>query len=187
LITIALGVFLLIIIFGFFIARQQEPWDRLAPNGFIADIYRQTIRLLFIIGGLVTALDILEATALLSGILGAAGIVGLAIGFAVRDTVENLIASIMLSVRQPFRPNGTIEIEVNIGKVIRLTIHPTILLSFDGNQIRVPNAIVFKIQLLNYTRNAERRFVFELGMASDTDFAGAHDLALDTLKSYHWS
>ena len=68
------------------------------------------------IAGVVVALDILGATALLSTILGAAGIVGLAIGFAVRDTVENFIASILLSIRQPFRPNDAIEIEGDRGQ-----------------------------------------------------------------------
>ena len=178
---IAISVFIVIVIFGFWLARRKQPWDRLSPNAFIADIYRQITRLLFIIGGLVVALDIVNATALLSGILGAAGIVGLAIGFAVRDTVENFIASIMLSIRQPFRPNDTIEIEGDIGKVIRLTSRATILLSFDGNHIRIPNATVFKSRIINYSRNAERRFTFALSVAADCDLTQAREMAQDTL------
>ncbi|WP_424988815.1 mechanosensitive ion channel domain-containing protein [Microbulbifer sp. S227A] len=183
LLSIAIGVFALVVLAGMFLARLRRPWDRLAPNAFIADIYRQLVRLVFIVAGVVIALDILGATALLSTILGAAGIVGLAIGFAVRDTVENFIASILLSIRQPFRPNDTIEIEGDTGKVIRLTSRATILLSFDGNHIRIPNATVFKSRIVNYTRNDERRFLFELGVAPDTDLARARQLALDTVKS----
>ncbi len=181
--AIAFAVFLLIVLFGFFIARCRQPWERLSPNAFIADIYRQIVRLLFIIGGLVVALDIVGATALLSGILGAAGIVGLAIGFAVRDTVENFIASIMLSIRQPFRPNDTVEIEGDTGKVIRLTSRATILLSFDGNHIRIPNATVFKSRIINFSRNAERRFKFALSVAPETDLDQARHLAEDTLNA----
>ena len=180
---VALGVFAVVVLLGFFIARRKQPWDRLAPNAFIADIYRQLLRLLSIVAGLVIALDILGATALLSGILGAAGIVGLAIGFAVRDTVENFIASIMLSIRQPFRPNDTIEIDGDVGKVIRLTSRATILLSLDGNHIRIPNATVFKSRIINYTVNPEMRFSFEIGVASDADLAAVRDLAIETLKS----
>lgn len=179
---IALAVFLLIIFFGFFIARLRQPWERLSPNAFIADIYRQIIRLLFLVGGLVVALDVVGATALLSGILGAAGIVGLAIGFAVRDTVENFIASIMLSIRQPFRPNDTVEIEGDTGKVVRLTSRATILLSFDGNHIRIPNATVFKSRIVNFSRNAERRFTFALTVASDAELDAARQLAENTLR-----
>lgn len=180
---IAFGVFIAVILLGFLIARLRQPWERLAPNAFIADIYRQIIRLLFIIGGLVIALDIVGASALLSGILGAAGIVGLAIGFAVRDTVENFIASIMLSIRQPFRPNDTVEIEGDCGKVIRLTSRATILLSFDGNHIRIPNATVFKSRIVNFSRNAERRFTFALSVAPDADLDRARHLAEDTLNA----
>ena len=179
---IALAVFAVIILFGFWLARRNQPWDRLSPNAFIADIYRQIIRLVFIIGGLVVALDIVGATALLSGILGAAGIVGLAIGFAVRDTVENFIASIMLSIRQPFRPNDTVEIDGDTGKVIRLTSRATILLSFDGNHIRIPNATVFKSRIINFTRNAERRFTFTGSVSPETDLAEAQTLARKVLN-----
>lgn len=180
---IALAVFFAVVLFGFFIARRKQPWDRMSPNAFIADIYRQIVRLFFIISGLVIALDIVGATALLSGILGAAGIVGLAIGFAVRDTVENFIASIMLSIRQPFRPNDTVEIEGDTGKVIRLTSRATILLSFDGNHIRIPNATVFKSRIVNFSRNAERRFTFALSVASDADLDQARHMAEDTLNA----
>lgn len=180
---IAFAVFIAVILFGFLIARLRQPWERLAPNAFIADIYRQIIRLLFIIAGLVIALDIVGAAALLSGILGAAGIVGLAIGFAVRDTVENFIASIMLSIRQPFRPNDTVEIEGDTGKVIRLTSRATILLSFDGNHIRIPNATVFKSRIVNFSRNAERRLTFALTVAPDADLDQARKLAEDTLNA----
>nr|WP_281496097.1 mechanosensitive ion channel family protein [Marivita sp. S6314] len=180
---IAMAAFALVVLGGFALARLKRPWDRLAPNAFIADIYRQVIRIAFIVAGLVIALDILGATALLSTILGAAGIIGLAIGFAVRDTVENFIASIMLSIRQPFRPNDTVEIEGDVGMVIRLTSRATILLSFDGNHIRIPNATVFKSRIVNFSRNDERRFVIDLGVAYDTDLARAQDLALQTVAA----
>ncbi len=181
--AIGLTVFVLIVFLGFFLARLRQPWERLSPNAFIADIYRQILRLVFVIGGLVVALDIIGATALLSGILGAAGIVGLAIGFAVRDTVENFIASIMLSVRQPFRPHDTVEIDGDQGKVIRLTSRATILLSFDGNHIRIPNATVFKSRIINFSRNAERRFSFALSVGPDTDLDKARRLGEATVAA----
>ncbi|MEX0282566.1 MAG: mechanosensitive ion channel domain-containing protein [Arenibacterium sp.] len=183
LLSVAVLAFFVVTFIGLWIARRKQPWERLAPNAFIADIYRQILRIGFVVGGLVVALDILGATALLSTILGAAGIVGLAIGFAVRDTVENFIASILLSMRQPFRPNDTIEIGSDQGKVIRLTSRATILLSFDGNHIRIPNATVFKSRIVNFSRNDERRFLIDLGVAYDTDLAAAQALALETVTA----
>lgn len=182
LLLVALVVALLIGWLGSRLARLDRPWSRIAPNPFIAEILRQAVRLIsWLIAGVV-ALDILGATALLGTILGAAGIIGIALGFAVRDTVENFIASILLSVRQPFRPNDLVEIEGVTGRVIRLTSRATTLLSLDGNHIRIPNAAVFKARITNFTRNPERRFVFDLGVDAEADLAAVRDLGLKTLK-----
>ena len=180
---IALAVGMAVFVGGLFLAWLKNPWEKLAPNAFIADIYRQLVRVVFFIGGVVIALDILGATALLGTILGAAGIVGLAVGFAVRDTVENFIASIMLSIRQPFRPNDLIEIEGDMGKVIRLTSRATILLSLDGNHIRIPNATVFKSRIVNYSRNDERRFQFSVGVDAEANLAHAREIAQETVQN----
>ena len=181
LVAVALAAGLAVAALGFVLARWERPWRRLAPNAFIAQIYRVILRLAFVVMGVVVALDILNAVALLSTLLGAAGIVGLAVGFAVRDTVENFIASVMLSLRQPFRPNDFVDIEGSVGTVIRLTSRATILLDPDGNHLRLPNATVFKAKILNYTRNAERRFGFALGIDPNDDLAEAKRIGKTTL------
>lgn len=180
LLIVALAIFALILSLGLLVARARF-WDRLAPNAFIAGLYRQGVRVAIGIAGLVVALDVAGAAALLGTILGAAGLVGLALGFAVRDTVENFVASIMLSLRQPFQPNDLVEIEGDTGRVIRLTSRATILLSLDGNHIRIPNAVVFKSRIVNFTRNAERRFSFDIGIDPDADLEATRLLAQDTL------
>lgn len=174
LLLVALVAFLLVYLLGAFVSMARM-WRSLAPNAFIAAIYAQVVRLVFSLAGLVVALDILGATALLGSILGAAGIIGLAIGFAVRDTVENFIASVMLSIRQPFAPFDLIEVEGDVGKVVRLTSRATILLSPNGNFIRVPNATVFKARLKNFTRNPERRFTIGLDVDGAADIAELRD------------
>ncbi len=182
LLMIALIGFSAVLSIGLLLARLTALWNRLAPNRFIAEIYRQLVRLGFIIIGLVVALDILGAGALLGSVLGAAGIIGLAIGFAVRDSVENFIASVMLSLRQPFRPFDLVEIEGDIGKVVSLTSRATILLSPEGNTIRIPNSTVFKSRIINYSHNKERQFQFDLGIDAHADLAAARDLGIDTLR-----
>tara|TARA_R110002124_G_scaffold8754_6_gene46018 strand:- start:52 stop:822 length:771 start_codon:yes stop_codon:yes gene_type:complete len=102
-------------------------------------------------------------------VLGGAGVIGLAIGFAVRDALENYISSIMLSLRQPFRANDHVVIDGQEGKVVRLTSRATVLMTLDGNHLRIPNTIVFKAVILNYTRNPERRLEFELGVDAEDD------------------
>lgn len=179
---VALLIFMFFVFLGLWVAKRVF-WNRLAPNGFIADLIRQIIRLLFIGIGVVAGLDIMGATALLSTLLGAAGIVGLAVGFAVRDTVENYIASILLSLRQPFRPNDFITIAGESGTVVSLTSRATILLSLDGNHVRIPNATVFKGTIINFSRNPHRRFSFIISIAPDADIKTAIKIGIETLTA----
>ena len=169
LLGVAFLVFGAITLAGLWVAKRDWPWQRISPNAFIADLLRQIVRIVFALIGIMLALDIMGATSLIGTVLGAAGIVGLAIGFAVRDTVENYIASILLSVRQPFAPNDFVEIEGQQGFVLRLTSRATVLLSLEGNHIRIPNATVFKSIIVNFTRNPQRRFDFTLGINPDGD------------------
>ncbi len=126
---------------------------------------------------------ILDLTAILGTLLGAAGIVGLAVGFAVRDTVENYLASILLSLRNPFEINDFVNIDGKEGNVLRLTTRATILISPDGNHIRIPNFIVFKAVIINFSRNAERRFQFDIEINGKQDLLQTQALALQTLST----
>ena len=168
---------------GFRIARLHWPWERIAPNEFLADVMRQLVRLVAVLAGLVLTLDIMGASALLGTILGAMGIFGLAVGFAVRDTVENFIASIMLSLRSPFRPRDMVEIAGDQGHVVRLTSRATILVTADGNQVRIPNATVFKSRILNFSRHPQRRFSFDLSVPNPGNLSGAREIMLNALRS----
>ena len=181
LLALALGVFLLILLVGWFVSRRDRLWQAMTPNRFVADLVSTGIFAAFFIIAVVTALTLLDATALLGTLLGAAGVFGLAIGFAVKDTIENYIASIMLSVRQPFRPNDHVMIDGNEGRVIRLTSRATVLMTLQGNHLRIPNSAVFKANILNYTRNPERRFDFGLGIDPEQEGLVAIEIGRDTL------
>ncbi|WP_324829138.1 mechanosensitive ion channel family protein [Qipengyuania zhejiangensis] len=181
LIGVALAIWGLIVTAGYIIAGLGALWHKLAPNSFLAELIASAIRFIFIIGGLVIALDIIGATALLGAVLGGAGVIGIALGFAMRDTIENYVASLMLSLRQPFRANDWVQIDTYEGRVIRLTSRATILMTLDGNHLRIPNGQVFRSVILNYTRNPQRRFEFDLGVDADDDALAARQLGRDTL------
>lgn len=180
---VAVSAFLAVAVGGWILTTRIGIWEWMAPNRFIADVYRAVARILFIVLGVVLALDILNATALISAVLGAAGVVGLALGFAVRDTVENFIASVLLSLRQPFRPNDFVDIQGDMGTVARLTSRATILISPEGNHIRIPNATVYKGRIVNFSRDPQRRFTFDLGVDADADQAAALATAVEALSS----
>ena len=164
------------------LGRQRWLWRRVARNELIAGLIGTIVPALFLLLGLVVALNILNAVGILSAVLGAAGVLGLAVGFAIRDTIENFIASVMLSLRQPFRPKDLVEIEDREGIVVRLTSRATILMTPDGNHLRIPNADVFKATITNYSRNPERRFTFQLGIDAEDDPRAGIETGLGALE-----
>lgn len=180
-----LGLALVAVLLSFLVARWVVAWDLpfrlLTPNVFLQDLARQAVRLAVVITGGLLALEIMDATALLGAVLGAAGLVGLAVGFAFRDLVENYIASILLSVRQPFAPNDLVVIQGIEGRVARLTSRATILMTLDGNHVRIPNSVVFKATIVNLTKEPERRFSFGVGVGVDEDLVAAQDLGTSIL------
>ncbi|MFK8079027.1 MAG: mechanosensitive ion channel family protein [Granulosicoccus sp.] len=165
------------------VARQTRLWSKLAPNAFIATIIGSVVRLIILITGIVLALYLLDATSIITTLLGAAGIVGLALGFAVRDTVENFVASILLSLRQPFQMNDFVQIDSYSGSVARLTGRATILISADGNQIRIPNSVVFKSTITNFTRHTQRRFSLSVPVDESENLVKARKIVLEAIGS----
>lgn len=183
LILVAAILLLLVAAFFWWVGSWQAFWRRLSPNTFVAELVSQAVRVVGIVLALVLALNLTGAGALLGTVVGAAGVIGLAIGIAVRDSLENYISSIMLSLRQPFRANDHVVIDDQEGKVVRLTSRATILMNLDGNHLRIPNAAVFKAVILNYTRNPERRFTFQLGVDAADDPQAAIDVGTTALAT----
>ncbi|REC96426.1 mechanosensitive ion channel family protein [Kushneria indalinina] len=181
LLLVGIVLFGLVAWFGAWLSRRQRLWQRLTPNPFVAALVSQTVRVIFIVFGLILALSLMGAETVLGTLLGGAGVIGIAVGFAVKDTIENYIASLMLSIRQPFRARDQVVINGQEGIVVRLTSRATILMTLDGNQLRIPNADVFKGTILNYTSNPERRFTFELGVDASDDPLAAIKVGLDAV------
>ena len=182
LLLVGIVLFALVTWFGSWLSNRQKMWQRLTPNPFVAELLSQTVKVIFIVFGLILALSLIGAETILGTLLGGAGVIGIAVGFAVKDTIENYIASLMLSIRQPFRARDHIVINGKEGIVVRLTSRATILMTLDGNQLRIPNAEVFKSTILNYSKNPERRFSFELGVDTNDDPLAAIKVAIDVIR-----
>ncbi len=166
---------------GRFAAANLRWFRRQARNPYAEGLARRALRLLILLGGLLLALDLLGATALVGAVLGSAGVVGLALGFAFRDIAENYIAGIMLSLRRPFAPGDHVLIDGNEGRVVSLSARSTILMTLDGNHLRLPNSLVFKSIILNYTHNPLRRFGFEMLIDGEESIHQAQALALQAI------
>ena len=151
-------------------------------NPFMRELTRTSVRWAVLLVAVLVALEIMNATALVGAVLGTAGVLGVALGFAFKDTLENYLAGLLMSLRQPFAPRDHVVIDGNEGIVVALTSRATILMTLDGNHLRLPNALVFRSVTLNYTRNPSRRFQFDVGIGVSEDLLAAQKLGADCIR-----
>ncbi len=163
LLLLAILIVLVAIWLGGITGRRMRVLRRISQsNPYMEGLLRNGVQGLIGLAGVLLALDLLGASSLLGAVLGSAGVVGLVLGFAFKDIAENYVAGVLLSLRQPFAPGDSVRIDSHEGKVIALTSRATVLMTIEGNHLQLPNALVFKSVLLNYSRNPQRRFDFNL-------------------------
>lgn len=117
-------------------------------------------------------------------VLGGTGLIGIIIGFGLRDIAENFLASILLSVRNPFHSGDLIDVGGHTGVVQNLNVRTTILLTLDGNQVQIPNAIVYKSIIKNYSSIPSRRAEFAVGIGYEASAAKAQVLIAAVLQEH---
>ena len=176
-------VAILIVLFfawlGSLLSRNLRMLRLRIDNPYMDGLIRRLVRVIVTLLGVLLALNLLDLSTMVGAVLGSAGVVGLALGFAFKDIAENYIAGVLLSVRKPFSPGELIRIEGYEGKVVALTSRTTILMTLDGNQLQLPNALVFKSVLMNYSQNPKRRFDFKVTIDPAHSIRQAQTLALD--------
>ncbi|MGV8932950.1 MAG: mechanosensitive ion channel domain-containing protein [Luteimonas sp.] len=163
---------------GGVLSRHLRLFRMRSENPYMDGLIRRLVQVVVILIGVLLALNLIGLTSLVGAVLGSAGVVGLALGFAFKDIAENYIAGILLSVRNPFSPGDHVKVDSYEGKVVALTSRDTILITLDGNQLRLPNALVFKSVLLNYSQNPNRRFDFGFTIDGAQSIRHAQTLAV---------
>ncbi len=182
-IAVAIAIVVVFWFLGSFLARRRGLFRFLGFSDLASELARRIIRTVITALGIIIALEILDATAVVGAVLGVAGVAGVALGFAFRNIVENYLAGVLLSTRNPFSIGDHVEIGGFSGKVVRLTSRDTVLMTLDGNHLRIPNGSVINRELINYTRNPLRRLDFTVGVSVDLDLNHARRVGLDTLRA----
>ncbi|MGD9899776.1 MAG: mechanosensitive ion channel family protein [Calditrichaceae bacterium] len=105
----------------------------------------------------------------LSHLLGAAGIVGIALGFASQTSVSNIISGLFLIAEKPFMVDDVITVGGTTGQVLSIDVLSIKLRTFDNKFIRIPNETIIKSEVTNVTRFPIRRLDVNIGVAYKED------------------
>ncbi len=105
----------------------------------------------------------------LTALLGAAGILGVAIGFASQTSLSNIISGIFLVSEKPMAVGEVVSVGNTTGIVLSIDLLSVKLRTFDNCFVRIPNESIIKGELKNFTRFPIRRFDLNLGVAYKED------------------
>jgi small conductance mechanosensitive channel len=131
--------------------------------------------------GLYLALKISGLAGLAFTVLGGTGFLGLLLGLGLKNSVEDYAASILLSIKKPFRPSDWVKIGEYEGIVQKVTSRATVIIDFTGNHILIPNNIVYKSIITNMTANPKMRGNFVVGLDYGDSIEAAQLTVLELL------
>ena len=121
----------------------------------------------------------------LSVVLGAAGILSIAIGFASQTSASNLISGIFLMMERPFSIGDVIRVEATTGEVISIDLLSVKLRTFDNLFVRIPNESMIKTQVTTLTKFPIRRADLQIGIAYKEDIETVktilHEIAIKNI------
>ncbi len=127
---------------------------------------------------IVALMAIKKAGVDVSALLGAAGIAGIAIGFAAQTSVANIISGLFLFSEKLFSEGDILQVDTITGVVKTVDLMCIRLQTFDGRLVRVPNETLIKTNIINISYFPQRRFDLWLSLPNDCDLR----LAMDSIQ-----
>jgi len=153
-------------------------------NPLLSNVAAYTLGIIIFVIGFYIILQVAGLTNIAATVVGGTGLLGLALGIAFRDITENFLASIFLSLQDPFHTNDLVEINSILGFVQALTIRVTVLMTLDGTIVQIPNATVYKSNIYNYSSNPNRRVDFVIGVGYVESISDVQQVALKVLEDH---
>lgn len=160
------------------VRRALERGGRPSRTRVFLALYRMAVTVLAIILATTLAFPSVEVV----DVLGSLGIVSVAAGFAFKDVLENLLAGVLLLLRDPFMAGDQIRVGDHEGTVEGVTIRETLLRTYDGQRVLIPNAQVYTGALEVLTHYPATRSAFRLSLDIDTDLEHARAAVLPALR-----
>lgn len=148
----------------------------------VATLITSIFKISIIAIGIFFALDIVRLSGAVMSLLAGAGIIGLAIGFAFQDMTENLIAGFVMGVRKPFVVGDIIKTKDCFGTVSKINLRNTLVENFYGQLSYIPNKILFKNELQNYTKLGKRRIEIPFGISYSDDPEHARKVIVEAIN-----
>lgn len=167
-----------------------EKTETKLDNVLFGLLHKFATIIIFVTAGIL-ALDVLGLN--IMPFIAGAGIAGIAIGFAAKDTLSNVIAGILLIVDRPFEVGDRIEVwsapvnSATWGDVVDIGLRATKIRTTDNIVIIIPNNVIMTRDIVNYTNiTDEIRIRIPIGIAYDADVKKAKEMIIKVSEELDW-
>jgi small conductance mechanosensitive channel len=176
----------IVLVLGFFIAKRIKRFagkiiTRFSDNKTLNGLFASIVYLFFIGITLFTVLSILQLDKAVVSVLAGAGVVGLALAFAFQDIAANFISGIFISFRKPLHIGDIVKIGDYMGRVEEINLRDTVLKTFQGQMVIIPNKNVFQNPIENYSMLGKRRIDLTIGISYGEDLEKVKRITMNCL------
>lgn len=182
------GLAIIVVILGFLLAGfvRKMSEKMILRFGHVSALTHLLSSVIYIITIGITifiALSILQLDKAVTTILAGAGIVGLALAFAFQDIAANFMSGILIAFRRPLRVGDIVKIKDYMGKVENINLRDTVLRTFQGQLVIIPNKEVFQNPIENFSLLGKRRMDITIGVSYGDDLQKVKDITLEAVKN----
>jgi small conductance mechanosensitive channel len=177
----------LILVLGFFIAKWVKKLAckvlrRFVHNETLNQLFSSLVYIFSLGITIFVALSILNLDKAVTSILAGAGIIGLALAFAFQDIASNFMSGIFLSIRRPLHTGDIVQIKGYMGKITQINLRDTVLKTFQGQMVIIPNKEVLQNPIENYSLLGKRRMDLTVGVSYGEDLQKVKDITLKAVQ-----
>ncbi len=180
-----------LLIFLEYLERNLAKRTQTAIDNIVIDLLNKFSGAIVYATAAIIALDALGVNVM--PFIAGAGVMGVAVGFAAKDTLSNLIAGILLIIDRPFEIGDRIEVwsapagSASWGDVIDIGLRATRIKTTDNIVVIIPNNEIMTRDIVNYTiLSSSIRVRVNIGIAYDADMARAKALIIQAAQSAGW-
>ena len=188
-ITIGIRLFLVLVIYvvGRWLARlSQRILEKMLRkrdvDDVLVDFLGSVVNIAVTVVAIIAALDQLGISP--ASLLAVVGAASLAVGLALKDSLSNFAAGVMLVLFRPFPKGDYVDAGGESGTVDEVYLNSTRLVTPDNKLVLVPNSQIWNGSITNYSAKDTRRVDLVIGVGYDDDLKTAHDVIMGVLKSH---
>lgn len=148
----------------------------------LARVLTTMVKSLLIFAGAFLALEAAGLEAMLVKLIAGAGVLGIVIGFAVKDIAANALAGLLLNAQRPFKIGDWVDIGGAYGKVTQIGPITTTIHNVYGQDVYVPNQTIYSGSFINYSGCGKRLVVLKVGVSYGDELSKVQTATLDEIR-----